>query len=70
MDDFEINECYKCAHHREIETSAHIRCVNPDPNMGGDDYGVKNGWFDYPTAFAPLWKDADCQNYEPAKYQP
>lgn len=58
------DECYKCKHKRDVPGNAHIKCVNPDPNMKGNEYGIESGWFDYPALFDPTWKEVPCKNFE------
>ena len=60
-----MNECYYCQHKEEVPGNAHIKCRHPDPEMTGDAYGKRNGWFIYPTLFDPVWKTKDCQNFSP-----
>lgn len=60
------DECYACKHKRSVPGNAHIRCVNPDPDMKGHAVGLAGGWFIYPILFDPTWKERDCQNFEPA----
>jgi len=59
-----MNECYSCKHRENVPGNAHIRCAKPDPEMTGNDYGKRNGWFYYPQLFDPTWKTKDCTNYE------
>lgn len=56
--------CYNCIYMREVPGNAHIRCVNPDPNMRGDKYGISNGWFIYPSLFDPILGTKKCVNFE------
>lgn len=65
MDDRNMkNECWDCKHMREVPGNAHISCVNPDANMEGHPYGMKNGWFEYSQLFDPVWKMKDCSNFK------
>lgn len=48
-----MNECWQCREKREVPGSAHIKCNHPDPDMTGNEHGIKNGWFDYPKLFDP-----------------
>jgi len=57
-----MTECYKCIHRRNIPGDAHTRCSNPDPDMTGDEHGIKSGWFMYPINFDPVWKTKLCLN--------
>ena len=58
------NECLLCVNKREVPGNAHIACANPDPEMTGNDHGIKNGWFIYPVLFDPTWKTKDCANFK------
>jgi len=58
------NECYSCEHRRSIPGDAHSQCINPDPKMIGNKNGIRNGWFNYPINFDPVWKQKECNNYE------
>lgn len=62
-----MDECYSCEHRRTIPGDAHTRCSNPDPEMTGDEHGIKSGWFNYPENFDPVWKTKFCNNYESHK---
>jgi hypothetical protein len=59
-----VNECYHCTHKRNVSGDAHVTCVNPDPKMRGDQYGISHSWFNYPTLFDPVWKTKLCDNFE------
>ena len=61
------NECYRCVHQGEVPGSAHIRCNRPDSEMAGNSHGIRNGWFNYPNCFDPVWKTKDCANFEEKK---
>lgn len=58
-----IDDCYQCQHHREFVGYAHILCVNPDPEMTGNPYAIKKGWFFYPFNFDPCWKTKTCVHF-------
>jgi hypothetical protein len=58
------NECYSCIHRESVAGSAHSNCDNPDPIMNGHPTGIKNGWFNYPHNFDPVWKLDMCANFE------
>ena len=57
-------ECYDCKSKREVPGNCHIQCINPDPNMIGNQYGIDKGWFIYPELFDPVWKEKLCSNFE------
>ena len=58
------DDCYKCKHKRSVPGNCHIECVNSDPNMTGDAYGIRSGWFIYPALFDPTWKTKECVNFD------
>ena len=58
------NECYHCAHKREVPYNAHIQCAKPSENVIGNQYGIEQGWFMYPFLFDPTWKENFCDNYQ------
>ena len=47
--------CYKCEFMGEITGSAYVYCKNKKAVVEGDKYGIKNGWFDWPFSFDPVW---------------
>ena len=51
---------------KRIIGNAHIKCIKPDPDMSGNEHGIRMGWFMYPIIFDPTWKEKDCSNYEHA----
>lgn len=57
-------QCWYCQHRRDVPGNAHIRCVKPDPDMTGDEHGIRNGWFMYPLLFDPTWKTKTCSNFQ------
>lgn len=56
--------CYKCKNRGEVFYSAHSSCNNPDTGMTGDEHGRRNGWFNYPNNFDPVWMTKECDNFE------
>jgi hypothetical protein len=59
-----MTECWSCEFKQEVPGDAHIKCINPDPNMEGDPHGIKHGWFLYPLIFDPTWKMKNCSNFK------
>jgi len=61
-----INEtpCNKCENKRTIPGDCHISCAIPDPEMKGNEHGIRHGWFYYPFNFDPVWGTRACQNYK------
>lgn len=57
-------ECWDCQFKQAIPRDAHIRCLNPDPEMIGDPHGIRMGWFWYPLNFDPVWKQKKCCNFK------
>jgi len=56
--------CWDCIHKRAIPGNTHIRCAKPDTKMTGYAHGIKNGWFNYPSCFDPVWMTKECDNFE------
>ena len=59
-----MNECWTCKSRYPVPGNAHIGCSTPDPDMTGNEHGIKNGWFVYPYCFDPTWKTKDCVNFQ------
>jgi hypothetical protein len=59
-----MTECRSCQYRRTIPGDMHISCANPDPEMTGNEHGIRKGWFFYPWCFDPVWKTKDCANFE------
>ena len=59
-----LNDCNKCIYKRSIPGDAHIQCVNPDPDMTGNQHGINSGWFWYPMNFDPTWATKKCVNFK------
>ena len=59
-----LNNCNKCIYKRTVPGDAHISCVNPDPDMTGDEHGILSGWFFYPVVFDPVWGTKECVNFK------
>jgi hypothetical protein len=57
------SDCHRCIHRRAIPGSSHIACAKPDPGMTGTVYSIKNGWFNYPESFDPIWRSKECVNF-------
>lgn len=52
--------CYKCIHCRPTTTpnNCHMQCFHSstrDLSITGMEYGHKNGWFDWPYCYDPVW---------------
>lgn len=62
-----MNECYSCIHKRAVPGNAHIECLkwSEKVSRGGESYGKKMGWFNYPSCFDPVWKGEErCENFQ------
>lgn len=59
-----FNECFNCKNKENIPGNCHIKCNKPDPEMKGNEHGIRKGWFIYPLCFDPVWKEKLCSNYE------
>ena len=60
----EDSNCFKCEHKKNIPGNAHIYCMNPDPEMTGDEHGRAQGWFNYPGNFDPVWMTKSCDHFK------
>lgn len=58
-----MDECWRCQNKKPVPGNTHIECTAPDKNMTGNKHGIKNGWFNYPLLFDPVWKEKDCVNF-------
>ena len=47
--------CYKCIHRRDLDYSAHSRCVQINSEVEGHEHGIVKGWFVWPYNFDPVW---------------
>lgn len=59
----ESGECHSCIHRRSVPGDCHIACSKPDTQMTGNPHGMRNGWFEYPLVFDPIWKARPCRNF-------
>jgi len=57
-------DCYQCKNRRNVPGDAHSACANPDPDMTGNEHGIRKGWFIYPICFDPVWRTSECHNFE------
>lgn len=62
-------ECYTCIFRSKVPGSAHSTCRQPDLAVRGNPHGIKNGWFNYPYNYDPIWKLGECRNYRPKKVE-
>ena len=60
------NNCFECLGKESIPGNCHIMCVTPDPDMRGDEHGIREGWFMYPLVFDPTWMTRKCKNFKSA----
>ena len=47
--------CHNCIHRRAVSGSAHSACNNVVASVSGNKHGIKNGWFQWPFNFDPVW---------------
>ena len=64
-----VAKCYECKFKRDVPGDAHISCVNPDPQMTGNERAIQHGWFYYPLVFDPVWMRKECSNFEAKEAQ-
>lgn len=62
-------DCYKCKYRGNIPGDAHKCCNHPGEkastlNIKGNPHGIKNGWFNWPYNFDPVWLE-ECDGFEP-----
>lgn len=55
--------CYSCQHRHDLIGSAHSGCKNFHARVKGNDHEIKNGWFDWPLQFDPIWLNT-CTGYK------
>jgi hypothetical protein len=63
------NICYTCGYRGEVAGSAHKSCrfrwtssMRHLPTA--NPHGIKNGWFNFPIDFDPVWIEGQCEGYE------
>ena len=57
-------KCNDCKHRRDIPGDTHSRCTNPDmKHVEGNAHAIRNGWFNYPYNFDPIWGKG-CTNFQ------
>ena len=47
--------CFNCQHSRTLPGDCHLSCENKNANVIGSSSGIRNGWFNWPYNFDPLW---------------
>ena len=60
-------ECLDCIHKKAPGNKMHkgnIGCDKPSISVRGEQWGVMNGFFEYPDNFNPVYKKTDCLNVE------
>jgi hypothetical protein len=59
--------CYKCKFKGDLVWDAHSCCNNPksakELKIKGNEYGIRSGWFNFPTNFDPVWLE-NCNGFE------
>ena len=64
-----MDKCYKCKYRGAAAFSYHSSCMHPNRdecNIKINEHGKKNGWFNWPANFDPLWLE-NCDGFEPKK---
>lgn len=61
--------CHGCAFKMNNPSSAHIQCRFDWAQLGGEmpkgkDYGIQNGWYNFPWNYDPVWMDTECKNFK------
>lgn len=66
--------CHDCVHCRSnsFVNSAHVHCTmywkyykkNKSAHPKGTEHAIKNGWWDFPYDFDPVWMTEDCKEYK------
>lgn len=60
--------CYKCKYRGELICDYHSQCLNINAKVKGNKYGIKNGWFNFPFNFDPVWLKS-CDGFEKKEYK-
>jgi len=48
--------CISCKFKRNVPGGYHVRCTRDGVKLTEvNDLGVRNGWFDFPSCFDPMW---------------
>jgi len=64
-------DCYACKFRTPVWHSAHSGCAHPETLSGNPEkklgimavyHGIKNGWFDWPVNFDPVWLE-NCTGF-------
>ena len=58
--------CKLCAYKRDIPGDCHFRCANEKAKVKGALPGIRNGWFNWPYSFDPIWL-VSCDGFEKKK---
>jgi len=56
-------DCYKCEYRRELDGSAHSKCIMQSAKVIKDQQGVNGGWCNFPHNFDPVWIDG-CDSFK------
>lgn len=56
-------DCYKCKWRGEVPGSAHSCCKKSGVRVAADSHGIRNGWFNFPSDFDPVWLGS-CDGFE------
>lgn len=55
--------CYLCAYRQNLPRNMHSACINKDAQVTGNPHGIKNGWFNHPVNYDPIWVDS-CTGFK------
>ena len=61
--------CFNCQFSRTIPGNCHLMCTNGNANVIGASSGIRNGWFNWPYNFDPIWL-RDCDGFTAKEVQP
>ena len=61
--------CWHCAYKMNNIGSADIQCRFNWNGTGakkpeGDEWGIKNGWYNFPWNYDPVWMKNECQKFK------
>lgn len=62
------DKCRSCLFMHTNSGTHHIGCKKRNVLVVGSDHGIKNGWFDFPYYFDPIWLE-ECISYRPKDFK-
>lgn len=60
-----VRRCLTCPRHQKVMGDIFVGCLWPDPEMRGQNRGVKEGLWHYPWFYDPLWAATLCEHWMP-----